>query len=182
MNIVSFLNSTSSNNNKNISGLNSLSKIKSIDNYNQSKDFIYEDNNNLNNINIPNDISIKRHLSLSPSLIRNNSRYPGASILKKYKENYNYLINEKVIENTAFGNFPEESYISKQNINMNNMPNNNSIYNNGEQIINFHKPKLNESDSEIKIVEFNNIMMRSNNTFIDYRNINNDNINYNDYN
>ena len=115
----------------------------------------------------------------SASLISNNNRYPGAAILKKYKEKYNFLKDKNILENSAFKDDPPND--SRHNMDMNKISNKNSKYYNEAQIIILKNQKINESLPKMKLVEFNNIRMKDYKPLFDYRNINNDYNIYNNY-
>ena len=197
MNLVSFFNSFSPNNNINIPSLNTLTKLKSVNNFVQSL------NNNYNDID-----SIPNYLS--------NKKY-GSDIMKKYYENYNALNNDEimdkinnqeVIEKTAFGEFspiqpnhkiyrsqPQNvknkmdndtnNYMSSDNNNEltfnNKKKNNTCINNNTGKLVDYNNFKINESNPEVKIVQFNNVIVRSNKSYIGPRKDNKINKSSNNY-
>ena len=198
MNLVSFFNSFSPNNNINIPSLNTLTKLKSVNNFVQSL------NSNYNDID-----SIPNYLS--------NKKY-GNDIMKKYYENYNALNNDEimdkinnqeVIEKTAFGEFspiqPDNKIYRSQpqnvkykmdnginNIYMSSDNNNELTFNNKKQnntcinnytgkLVDYNNFKINESNPEVKIVQFNNVIVRSNKSYIGPRKDNKINKSSNNY-
>ena len=165
MNLVSFFNSFSPNNNINIPSLNTLTKLKSVNNFNQSL------NNNHNINSIPNYLSNKRY----------------DNIMRKYYENIN-TNNEMIIKKTAFGEYSQIQPDNKEyrtqiqtikykmdndtnNIYMNNNNNSKLILNNNNNcdVVDYNNFKLNGNNPEVKIVQFNNVMIRKNKSYIDPR-------------
>lgn len=138
MDLVLFFNS-SLNNNTNISSLNILSKLKSL-NDNQK-----ENNNNF--------IDVNKQIS-----------------------------NEEILKKTAFGEDPQgnDNIIHSLPINKNNLNDNSfskisnkKLYKTDNNILDGKKTELNNSNfsnSGIKIVQFNNIMIRSNNPNTSFNN------------
>ena len=113
MNLISLFNTSSNENNNNISASNVLSKIKSINDPEMvNKDEFNEENNNFNYIN-----QLGGNLDkggISQTMIINSNGYPGRSILDKYNYYYQQLKGENPLEETAIRNF------SNNNINNNN--------------------------------------------------------------
>ena len=100
MNLISLFNSSSNGNNINISSMNVLSKIKSI--------------NEINKDEINDEINYGMYLDqiggnldkggVSQSMLSNNNNYPGRPILEKYNFYYKQLKGENPLEETAFHN------------------------------------------------------------------------------
>ena len=177
MNIVTFLNTYNSTENINLCPIQIITKLKSNPNYIESQnDF---DENNMNELP-------------SPLIINNSSIYN--EILNNYNKNYDNNKNQNIIEKTAFGddnekndyNQQEKKFILKSQPNPNNILNHqykdnfdsddidykinnkSNINNYREKTIEFNNFKNGEKD--VKIIQFNNIMVRSNKSSINYRN------------
>ena len=144
MNLVSFINSQTNENNNSIPTLNILSKINNLDNI---------QNNNMNKY-IP-------QLSL-------NNNFEDGEILKKYQQNYNYLKNQEILRQSAFTTQPF-SPITNNNNNNNNqfnqfslpygLSNKNKINNNGFNALNNFN-NINQDNSSLKFVQFNNVLTK----------------------
>ena len=125
MNLISLFNSSSNENNNNISSMNVLSKIKSINDSEINKDEINDENNyDYYMEQIGGNIDKGR---MSQNMISNNNNYPGRPILEKYNYYYKQLKGENALEETAFQNSNNNN---NDNIgNINNKNNNKKIIN-----------------------------------------------------
>ena len=176
MNLVTVLNSYNLGDKINISPINILTKLKSNYNFNENKNNLYE-NNNMNQLSNPFII-----------IDRENDK----KILRQYYENLNNE-NKDIIEQTAFGVFNgnnnnqiEENIIvsqpnqnilnnNKNNHNLNyscleNKENNENYMDNDRMNSNAYNQSQYNSKKDCKIIQFNNMMMRSNKSSINYKN------------
>ena len=145
MNLVSFINSQTNENNNSIPTLNILSKINNLENN-------ITTNNNMNKY-------IPQH-----SL---NNNFEDDEILKKYQQNYNSLKNQEILRQSAFTTQP---FSPITNINNNNIINNfsvpydinnkNKINNNNYKTFNNFNNNYNQNNSSLKFVSFNNVVTR----------------------
>ena len=146
MNLVSFINSQTNENNNSIPTLNILSKINNLDNIK---------NNNMNKY-IP-------QLSL-------NNNFEDGEILKKYQQNYNSLKNQEILRQSAFTSQPFSPITNVKNDNNLNhfsvpysLNNKNKINNNGLNTFNNFNNNfnnINQDNSSLKFVQFNNILTK----------------------
>ena len=176
MNLISLFNSSSNGNNINISAMNVLSKIKSV--------------NEINKDEINDEINYGMYLDqiggnldkggVSQSMLSNNNNYPGRSILEKYNFYYKQLKGENPLEETAF---------HSSNNNNNNVGNNNNgngfienfddknisinplrsilhnNYNNNDENNNDHiNNTSNNNNNRQTIIQFNDYIIRNNNS------------------
>ena len=125
-NLTLFLNSTDSKNNNNISSLNSLSKIKTVNNFNQSQSQIFFP------INLKNE-------------------YPYNNFWELYHKNYKDLILKR---SASFGD--KKSY--SQPAQSRKVLNTSGSFEGKIAYIN--NTKINPNVSDLKIIHFNNIMVR----------------------
>ena len=123
MNLISLFNSSSNENNNNISAMNVLSKIKSINDSEINKNEFNDDNNYGNYIEqIGGNIDKGR---ISQNMISNNNNYPGRSIIDKYNYYYKKIKDENALKETAFQNL--NNNLDKDN---NDIDNDNNIIDN----------------------------------------------------
>jgi len=175
MNLISLFNSSSNENNNNISAMNVLSKIKSINESEINKDelndeIIYGDYMDQIGGNIDKG-------SISQSMINNNNNYPGRPILEKYNYYYRQLKGENALEETAFQN------LNNNNNNFGNM----DIKKDNKKIINAPIIKDNDNDNIENFDDNNNDninplqgKLRNKNNYSDNKYYNNDD--YKNYN
>ena len=121
MNLISLFNSSSNENNNNISAMNVLSKIKTINESEINKDEINDENIYGNYMDqIGGNIDKGR---ISQSMLSNNNNYPGRPILERYNYYYKQLKGENALEETAFQNMNDNNN-NFDNINIRNDNNN----------------------------------------------------------
>ena len=184
MNLVTVLNSYNLGDNINISSINILTKIKSNYNFNENQNNIYE-NNNMNQILSPliiidreNDKKILRQY------YENYNRDKNKDIIEQtafggFNGNNNNQEEEKIIFNSQSNpNILKENNNNNNNYNNNNNNNdnldfsclndkeNNNGYNNDRMNSNAYNQSQYNSKKDCKIIQFNNMMMRSNKSSI----------------
>ena len=188
MNLISLFNSSSNENNNNISSMNVLSKIKSINDSEINKDEINDENNyDYYMEQIGGNIDKGR---MSQNMISNNNNYPGRPILEKYNYYYKQLKGENALEETAFQNSNNNN---NDNIgNINNKNNNKKIINTSYINDNNNNNGYNDNFDDNKNINPLQGKLRNNNNnyYNDNNNFNNDddknynnnfNNNYNNY-
>ena len=204
MNLIQFFQSLENNNNINISPLNILSKLKSVDNFNQSlNDFENIDNiasplnNNIGNNNEQNknimDLFYQNLDNLKRQNIMERTAGIGPNNYNNYK-NYNNNNNNNNYNNhyNNNNNHNHNNYNYNNNYNNNNHNHNNynkynndnyiKEYNNDYPIINNNSNLNNPSGPNIKIIHYNNKMVRQKKKYNNnYYNNNYDNNNNNNY-
>ena len=195
MNLVSFFNSISSNNNINIPSLNTLTKLKSVNNFNQIQNNFF--NNNINNLpkndfnNINNENNLMNKYNQNYINLKNNENNIEDIIAKTagklddiQKEEFfksqppNQNIKYKIDNGT---NYPINDNIYKSYKNYNNYNNNYNDINNNGNVIDFNNYKANEQDTKPKIVQFNNVLVRSNKSNKSFNDFNKNKYNNNYY-
>lgn len=167
MNLISLFNSSSNENNNNISATNVLSKIKSVKDSEINNNEFDDGNNYLNYVY---QIGGNLDKGISQTMISNNNKYPGKSILDKYQYYCNQLKGERVLEETAGQNFD----IDNNNNIINNNLDNDNIDNNNIDRNNISNNQINNRNNIKKTVYIDN------NDFND--NFDDNNINYNNNN